>query len=100
MIVRITNEDYSLQTVPEVDLSGYVRFVLASIPGPEVIKLFNAQQSITFIMLINVKMTTIVGILTIMSMINTTSESFEARIVFAFKHFNFCELLNLHAELS
>ena len=44
-------------------------------PGPEVIKLFSCstQLSTNFILLINVKMPTIVGILTFISMINTTS---------------------------
>ena len=44
--------------------------------GPEVIKLipYSTQQSIKFIKLINVKMQTIIGILTFISMINTTSE--------------------------
>ena len=42
-------------------------------PGPEVIKLFSysTQLSTKFILLINVKMPTIVGILTFMCMINT-----------------------------
>ena len=50
-------------------------------PGSEVIKLFSytTQLSTKFILLINVKMPTIVGILTFMSMINTTSERLEAR---------------------
>ena len=41
--------------------------------GPEVIKLFpcSTQLSMKFILLINVKMPTIVGILTFMSLINT-----------------------------
>ena len=45
-------------------------------PGPEVIKLFSysTQLSTKFILLINVKMPTIVGILTFISMISTTSE--------------------------
>ena len=44
--------------------------------GPEVIKHFSysTQLSTKFILLINVKMPTIVGILTFISMINTTSE--------------------------
>ena len=44
-------------------------------PGPEVLKLFSysTQLSTKFIMLINVKMPTSVGILTFISMINTTS---------------------------
>ena len=45
-------------------------------PGVEVIKLFScsAQLGTKIILLINVKMPTIVGILTLISMINTTSE--------------------------
>ena len=44
--------------------------------GPKVIKLcsYSTQLSMKFILLINVKMPTIVGILTFISMINTTSE--------------------------
>ena len=43
---------------------------------PEIIKLFSCstQLSIKFTMLINVKMPTIVGILTFINKINTTSE--------------------------
>ena len=50
-------------------------------PGPEVIKLFpcSTQLSKKFILLINVKMPTIVGILTFISMINTPSERFKAK---------------------
>ena len=45
-------------------------------PRDEVIKLFPLTQlSMKFFMLINVKMPTIVGILTFISKINTTSES-------------------------
>ena len=49
--------------------------------GPEVIKLNSCttQLSTKFILLINVKMPTIVGILTFISMINTTSETLQAR---------------------
>ena len=48
-------------------------------PGPEVINFFSystcsTQFSTKFILLINVKMPTIVGILTFISMINATSE--------------------------
>ena len=52
------------------------------------------------IMLINVRMPTIVGILTFISMINTTSESFEARNVIIFKHFSFYDQLKFYAQLS
>ena len=45
--------------------------------GPEVIKLFSysTQLSIKLILLINVKMPTIVGILTFISMINTSESN-------------------------
>ena len=51
------------------------------IPGPEVIKLFSysTQLSTKFILLINVKMPTIVGILRIISMINTIPVRLKAR---------------------
>ena len=66
--------------------------------GLEVIKLFSCstQLSTKFILLINVKMPTIVGILTFISMMYTTSESLKVREV------NCCcyELLKFHAQLS
>ena len=70
--------------------------------GPEVIKLFlsSTQLNMKFIILINVKMPTNVGILIFMSMINTISEHLKARKVFSFKHFRFCEHLKFHAQLS
>ena len=65
--------------------------ILLERPGPEVIKLFSCstQLSITFIEIINVKMPTMVGILTIISMINTTSESLKARKVCIFSILDF-----------
>ena len=54
----------------------------------------------TFIILINVKMPTIVGILTFISMINTTFESLKASKVFIFQHLSFYEQLQFHAQLS
>ena len=52
--------------------------------GPEVIFFFSCstQLSTKFILLINVKMPTIVGILTFISMINTTSEKLKAKYFF------------------
>ena len=52
--------------------------------GPEVIKLFpfSTQLSMKFILLIYVEMPTFVGILTYISMINTTSERLKARNFF------------------
>ena len=42
-------------------------------------KISCSQENINFIMLINVEMPTIVGILTFISMINTTSASLKSR---------------------
>ena len=69
--------------------------------GPEVIKLFPCSTllSTKFIQLMNVKMPTIVGILTF-SMINTTSERLKARSVFISRYFSFWELLKFFAQLS
>ena len=50
----------------------------SSEPGPEVIN----ELGTKFILLINVKMPTIVGILTFISMINTTSKRLKARNFF------------------
>ena len=51
-------------------------------------------------MLINVKMPIIVGILTFISMINTTSESLKARNFFISWYFSFNEQLKFCALLS
>ena len=71
-------------------------------PGTEVIKLFSysTQLSTKIILLINVKMPTIVGILTFISMINTTPERLKARNFFIFRYFSFYEQLKFHAQLS
>ena len=52
------------------------------------------------ILLINVKMPTIVGILTLISMINTTSERLKARNVFICRYLSFYEQLKFRAQLS
>ena len=59
--------------------------------GPEVIKLFSCstQLSTKFIVLINVKMPTIVGILTFISMIDTASKRLKARNFFICQYFSF-----------
>ena len=71
-------------------------------PGIKVIKLFSCstQLSTKFILLINVKMPTMVGILTFIGMINTTFERFKARNFFICMHFSFYEQLKFHAQLS
>ena len=74
-----------------VCLCSYCLFLLApqvywssriiAFPCPEVLKHFpcSTQLSTKFILLVNVKMPTIVGILTFISMINTVYESFKAK---------------------
>ena len=53
-----------------------------------------------FILLINVKMPTVVGILTFISMIHTTSERLKARNFFICCYFSFYEQLKFRAKLS
>ena len=49
--------------------------------------------SMKFILLLNVKKPTTVGILTFIGRIKTTSESFNASTIFIIQHFTFCEQL-------
>ena len=51
-------------------------------------------------MLLNVKMPTTVGILTFISMINTTSEWLKARNFFICKYFSFYEQAKFSVQLS
>ena len=60
----------------------------------------STQLSTKFILLINVKMPTIVGNLTFISMINATSERLKARNVFICRYFSFYKQLKFHAQLS
>ena len=58
----------------------------------------STQLSQKFILLINVKMPTIVGILTFISTINTTSERLRAINFFVGGYFSFCEQLKFRAQ--
>ena len=71
-------------------------------PGLEVIKLFScsAQLRLKFILLINVKMPTTVGILTFMSRINYWFLNIEPEFSTIFYYFNIYEQLKFHAQLS
>ena len=62
--------------------------------------LCSTQLSMKFSLLINVKMPTIVGILTFISRINTTSERLKARNFFICWYFSFYEQLKFRAQLS
>ena len=68
-------------------------------PGLEVIKLFScsSQLRLKFILLINVKMLTSVGILTFMSRINYKLLSFEPEVSTKFDYFNIYAQLKFHA---
>ena len=65
-------------------------------------KLFSCstQLSTKFILLINVKMPTYVGILTLISMINTTSERLKAINFCICRYFSFYEQLKFPVEIS
>ena len=84
------------------ELSMKKFFFITLRPDPEVIKHFSysTQQSMKFILLINDKMPTIVGILTFTSMINTTYEKLKARLFFICRYFRLYEQLKFHAQLS
>ena len=68
---------------------------------PEVITLLSylTRLSTKFILLINVKMPTIVDILTFISMINTTPERLKARNIFICRYFSLHKQLKFHAKL-
>ena len=59
----------------------------------------STKHEIVFIMLINVKMPTSVGILTFISMLNTTSESLKARKK-KNQRFSFHKQFKFHAQSS
>ena len=83
------------------NLGNDLRVKLIIVSSLEVIKLFScsSQLSTKFILLINVKMPTIVG-LTFICMINTTCKEFKARNFFICCYFSFYEQLKFHAQLS
>ena len=62
-------------------------------------KTCSTQKSMKFILLINVKMPTIVGILTFISMINTTFETWESKKLLYIQYFSFYKHLKYHAQL-
>ena len=84
----------------------YYRFAICTIviPGSKVIKLFScsAQLRLKFILLINVKMPTIVGILTFISRINYRLWSYKPSISISMYvgYFSIYEDLKFQAQLS
>ena len=79
---RIINEIFLVKSLPCRILSIQFHFISSSIIlVPRLIIRFSScstQLDMKYIRLLNVKMLTIVGILTFISMINTTSESSKA----------------------
>ena len=88
-------------TAPKMGVQQCISAVSES-SCPELIKLFSysTQLSMKCILLINVKMPAIVGILTYISMINTTSERLKARNFFICQYFSVYEQLKFRAQLS
>ena len=70
--------------------------------GPKVRKHFSCstQLRLKFILLINVKMPTIVGILTFMSRINYQILSFEPEFSTIFDYYSIYQHCKFHAQLS
>ena len=78
------------------------RNILITWTGPEIIKLLSCstQPSMKFFLLINVKMPTIVGILTFMSGKNSILGLSEPEKCWISWYFHTCEQLNFYAQLS
>ena len=77
-------------------------FLVVKWTDPEVIKLFSCstQMRSKFILLINVKMPTVVGILTFISRINDWLLGFTSEISIDFGYFSTYEQIKFHAQLS
>ena len=73
-----------------------------TVSGPEVIKLISCSTQLRqkFILLLNVKMPTIVGILTFIDRINYHFLSFEQELSTIFHNFKIYEQLKFHASLN
>ena len=82
-------------------MSFFLYLALVRPTRPRDYKTFSCstQLSNKFILIINVKMPTIVGILTFISRINTASESLKARKNI-YHHFTIYEQSNFRAQLS
>ena len=80
--------------------SNVVILLLLFGPGLEVIKLFMLNSTEHEIYPAHVKMPTIVGFLSFISMINTTSERLKARNFFICQYFSFYEQFLCSVELS
>ena len=91
----VHEELYNCLTLPWHQIPGWK-------PGPEVIKLFpcSTQLSMKFFLLINIKMPTIVGILTFMSRKNSILSLSELEKCWIYWYFHTYEHLKFHAQVS
>ena len=90
-------DDWELQVREKLTL------IMLCFPArPQGYKTFSSstQLSTILFLLINVKMPTIVDILTFISMINTTSKKLKARNFFSCRYLSFYEQLKFRAQLS
>ena len=94
MFVTCCTTDHSTLNCRRVALGHYV--------SPEVIKLFScsAQLRLKFILLLNVKMPTVVGILTFINRINYCRMGFMPEFSTDSGYFSIYELLKIRAQLS
>ena len=84
----------------QLSVTDESKHTLKSSPrGYKTIFILNSAEH-KIILLINVKMPTIVGILTFISMINTKSERPKARKFFICRYFSVYEQLKFRAQLS
>ena len=98
----LTANSHTILIAPKGKRLSLFKCHLLKMLGPKVIKLFSCstQPSTKFIILINIKMPTSVGILTFISMINIASERLKARNFLICRYFSFYEQLKFRAHLS
>ena len=92
--------DYSYRTVSYMINAFEIRVNIPLLHFYYFVNSGSTQLRTKFILLINVKMSTIDGIFTFISMINTTPERIEARNFFIYPYFSFDERLKFRAQLS
>ena len=80
----------------------YVGLEIRNLSGLKVVKQFSCSThlSMKFILPINVKMPTIVGILSFISRINTTSDGSKTRNIYISQIFSFYEELKFYAHFT
>ena len=102
ILLKDGNKTYMVVRLPLLSQEMYNKCYLCKLE--QVTRFFfisySTQLSMKFILLINVKMSPIGGILTFISMINTTSEGLKVRNVFIFQNFGVHDHLKFISQLS